>query len=205
MALLRTSLTFSKAFTAYMKEGCYDDPGWCFKAAVGNSLPSTFFSYPQEQLDDWQLQSVLDTIAGFAPPSPSDVLANFQQDAVASSSLSGRQHASPSDGVPRTHNLHHRFEAVHLRHLRQDPLEQRDLTAMQRSILQGYTDGFATGKMFAVKGKLSKLGFIGQYISDKIALLGPSVIPPGTEANYRKFFVRGLRDVEGLIKFALHS
>jgi len=29
---------------AYKKESCDDDPGWCFKKAVGTSLPSTFKS-----------------------------------------------------------------------------------------------------------------------------------------------------------------
>jgi glucan 1,3-beta-glucosidase len=194
-----------RLFAAYFKEGCYGDPGWCFKAAVGTSLPSTFWSYPQRHMDDSQLQSILDTIADTDPPPPSDVLAKFQQNAAAASFLSAQLHASPSDGVPRTHDLHHRFEAIHLRQLMQDPFEQRDLTSTQRSILQGYADGFATGKMFAVKGKLSKVGFVGQYMFDNIALLGPSVVAPGTEAVYRKAFVRGLGDVEEIVKSVLHD
>ena len=32
--------------TGYRTEGCDDDPNWCFRSAVGSSLPSTFFSYP---------------------------------------------------------------------------------------------------------------------------------------------------------------
>ena len=185
-----------------MKEGCDDDPGWCFKAAVGKCLPRTFFSYSRQQLDDRQLQALIDTIANFAPPSSSDVLAKFSQDETGSS-LSGRQGPSPSESVPRARNLHHRFEAGHLRRLRQDPLVQWDLTAKQRSILQGYKDGFSTGNMFAVKGKLSKLGFAGQFIADKIASQGSSVIAPETEPDYHKGFVWGLGDVENSIKSVL--
>lgn len=192
-------------FAAYLKEECDGDPGWCFKAAVGNSLPSTFWSYPREHIDDSQLQYILDTIAHMTPPSPTDVLAKCQQDAATSSSLYGR-HTSLSDGMLQTHNLHHhRFEAIHLRQLRQEPLEQQDWTATQRSILRGYTDGFAAGQTFAVEGKLSKLGFVGQYISDNIAKLGSSVIAPGTEVDYSKGFIRGLRDMERSVKSVLHS
>ncbi|KAI5124592.1 hypothetical protein M0805_003109 [Coniferiporia weirii] len=32
-------------FWSYMKEGCDTDPDWCFKNAVGNTLPPLFFSY----------------------------------------------------------------------------------------------------------------------------------------------------------------
>lgn len=34
------------AFWSYYMEDCQDNGGWCFKQAVGNSLPATFFSYP---------------------------------------------------------------------------------------------------------------------------------------------------------------
>jgi len=36
-------------FPAYKKEQCKNDPDWCFIAAVGRRLPSTFFSYPPVQ------------------------------------------------------------------------------------------------------------------------------------------------------------
>lgn len=32
-------------FWSYKKENCDEDPSWCFREAVGNALPSTFFSY----------------------------------------------------------------------------------------------------------------------------------------------------------------
>lgn len=34
------------SFWSYYMEDCRDNGGWCFKQAVGNSLPATFFSYP---------------------------------------------------------------------------------------------------------------------------------------------------------------
>ena len=51
----------------------------------------------------------------------------------------------------------------------------------------------------SVEGKMSRLGFIGQFIND---IIGPSVIAPGTETDYHKAFVQGLGDVENLIKSA---
>lgn len=35
------------AFWSYYLEDCATDDGWCFKKAVGNSLPSTFFSFSE--------------------------------------------------------------------------------------------------------------------------------------------------------------
>jgi glucan 1,3-beta-glucosidase len=34
------------AFWSYYMEDCADNGGWCFKEAVGKSLPASFFSYP---------------------------------------------------------------------------------------------------------------------------------------------------------------
>ena len=191
--------TLNKAFAAHVKEECDDDPGWCFKAAVGTSLASTFFSYRRGQMDDWQSQSSMDTVANMTSPSDSDVLAKLQQDARASP---GGQRASLSEDSPRTRELRHRFEAIRLRHRNQDPF-QRDWTSIQRSMLQGYIKGFDTGKTFALKGGFSKLGFIEQYILDNIAQESPSVI--GLEVHYRRGFVRGLQDVEEMVQFVFSA
>lgn len=46
-------LTFAKAtyfFTAYMKEDCDSDTGWCFKAALGKTLP--LLSYAKSHSQD---------------------------------------------------------------------------------------------------------------------------------------------------------
>ena len=38
----RNSTTLADFLTAYKKESCDSDPGWCFKKAVGTCLPSSF-------------------------------------------------------------------------------------------------------------------------------------------------------------------
>lgn len=68
--------------------------------------------------------------------------------------------------------------------------------------VRGYSDGFLTAKIFAAHG-LSKLGFVDQYVYDSIAVLGPELIPPGTEGSYREGFVKGLRDAEGIVRAAV--
>ena len=39
------NLTSGWAFWSYTKENCDSDLDWCFKNAIGNTLPSTFFSF----------------------------------------------------------------------------------------------------------------------------------------------------------------
>lgn len=46
-AFCAAALRPTQSLVAYNKEGCKDDPGWCFKDAVGNSLPESFHSYGQ--------------------------------------------------------------------------------------------------------------------------------------------------------------
>src|ERR1700679_309017 len=64
---------------AYKKEGCADDPGWCFKDAVGNSLPASFHSYGQpSETDSAQPQSA-DLYPNMQLPSVADILASAQK------------------------------------------------------------------------------------------------------------------------------
>jgi len=67
------------------------------------------------------------------------------------------------------------------------------MTAAQRAITKGYSDGFLTAKIFAMY-HMSKLGFIGQYIEDSLTALGPTVIAEGTGEIYRVWFLRGMQD-----------
>lgn len=71
----------------------------------------------------------------------------------------------------------------------------------QSSLSKGYSDGFVTARIFSLYG-LSKLGFIGQYIADSLAMLG-TAIPPGTEDAYRSGFVQGLADGETAVAASL--
>lgn len=45
-----TNATAGWAFWSYKTENCDSDPNWCFTGAVGNSLPSTFHSYPNSSV-----------------------------------------------------------------------------------------------------------------------------------------------------------
>lgn len=69
----------------------------------------------------------------------------------------------------------------------------------QRVASKGYSDGYLTAKIFAQYGT-SKLGFIGQYIHDSIATLGPTVVPPTTEDLYSDRFMKGLRAGEDAVR-----
>ncbi|EAU88084.2 cytoplasm protein [Coprinopsis cinerea okayama7 len=47
------------SFWSYTKEECDNDPGWCFKSAVGTVLPTKFFSYHHQQPE-----SIQNSVAG---------------------------------------------------------------------------------------------------------------------------------------------
>lgn len=50
------------------------DQGWCFKSAVGKSLPDTFYSYGKPPpADSGQLQRAYAGVAGMTVPSQSDI------------------------------------------------------------------------------------------------------------------------------------
>ncbi|KAH8833859.1 glycoside hydrolase [Flagelloscypha sp. PMI_526] len=68
-------------FWSYTKEDCEHDPGWCFKAAVGRSLPSSFFVYPQQRhaivtLDSFT--SRLDTLSSLSATAYDDSQKTFE-------------------------------------------------------------------------------------------------------------------------------
>ncbi|KZT68201.1 glycoside hydrolase family 5 protein [Daedalea quercina L-15889] len=204
-----TNTTAGWGFWAYNKEDCSDDPGWCFKAAVGNSLPSTFFTYGQGPLTDpGQLPSLAELMGDMTAPPSSVVLASAQSSPTNESSMPGSDDAQAS-GTPSVISRRWRSRTRDLtswrRHL--SPLSSRrahkrdydnGMSPEQRAIAKGYSDGFFTAKIFAQYG-MSKLGFTGQYMNDSIAALGPSVIKPGTEGNYQEWFLKGLQDGENIV------
>ena len=83
------------------------------------------------------------------------------------------------------------------------------MTPAERSIARGYADGFSTAKVFASNG-LSKLGFVGQYISDSYEELlkddsnGMSKEDPERDL-YSTWFLTGLRDAEAQITAFLNG
>lgn len=76
------------------------------------------------------------------------------------------------------------------------------VSAQQKSTLKGYMDGFLTARIFSLYS-LSKLGFVGQYIADSLAALGPGTIAPGTESFYESGFMQGLANGEAVVYASL--
>ncbi|KAH9934661.1 glycoside hydrolase superfamily [Fomitopsis serialis] len=196
-------------FWAYNKEDCSDDPGWCFKAAVGNSLPATFFSYGQGPLTDPnQLPSLADLMGDMSAPPASVVLASAQSSPTNASSMAMNDVQSTSTPSITERRWHSRGRTRDPTSWRRHSswsnrrAHKRDYDAgmspEQRAIAKGYSDGFFTAKIFAQYG-MSKLGFTGQYMNDSIAKLGPGIIKPGTEGNYQEWFMKGLQDGENIV------
>ncbi|KAH9945964.1 glycoside hydrolase [Epithele typhae] len=161
------------AFWAYTKEQCMDDPGWCFRAAAGSSLPASFFSYGEASMNhrtDFSAIRVWDDYGA----SPEPVMVAVSGDG-----------SSYSRSRPFRPNLRRRG----------DPhgLDQTEL-----AVARGYSDGLATANLFAEHG-MSKLGFTGQYMNDSIARLGAHIIAPGAEDHYRRWFLEGLAEGEVLV------
>ncbi|THH18479.1 hypothetical protein EW146_g2512 [Bondarzewia mesenterica] len=181
-----TDATAGWAFWSYRKEECDNDPGWCFIAAVGRELPSSFFSYGRGPVTNpAQLQNLTDmgvdasgfssaVQAAFATPTAFFQSASDQSPSFSSSSQDPS--FTKRDGTPS------------------------DLAAIQRSIFKGYSDGYLTAKIFALHG-LSRLGFVGQYIEDSLRTLQSNVVvAPGTEDFYRTWFIQGLGDGEAVVR-----
>ncbi|KAH8117362.1 glycoside hydrolase superfamily [Phellopilus nigrolimitatus] len=61
-------------FWSYMKEGCDTDLDWCFKNAVGKTLPSSFFSYNSSLTSPSKSASFVKAVAEMDLPSMKEVL-----------------------------------------------------------------------------------------------------------------------------------
>ncbi|CCL98443.1 uncharacterized protein FIBRA_00440 [Fibroporia radiculosa] len=210
-----TNATAGWGFWSYDKEDCSDDPGWCFKAAVGNSLPSTFFSYGQGPLTSpAQLPNLTDLMGDMNAPSAAIIASSQASSTPSYDAASPIQQGEDPDITPalmhrrswlrnqRPAGSSWRNKPESLLALQTYKRRQIDgatgMSPAQRSIARGYSDGFLTAKIFALYG-MSKLGFIGQYTNDSIAKLGPSVVKPGTEGQYQEWFLQGLRDGENIV------
>lgn len=195
-----------------MKEGCDTDLDWCFKNAVNKTLPATFFSYGQDSMASSSLKLSIDrAVAQMQLPAMNEVL---QQAADASPGCTADQCPLPArraKKVKRSFGSNaHRYSSIHARQSLHSTIARRkrdvsgipqDLTAEERSITKGYSDGYLTAKIFAQYG-MSRLGFRGQYTADSIRVLGPNVVAPGTETFYTNWFERGLSDAESLVSAA---
>ncbi|KAJ7285959.1 glycoside hydrolase superfamily [Mycena rebaudengoi] len=195
-----STTTSGWSFWSYKKEDCDSDPGWCFIAAVGTSIPATFFSYGKNG-NPAQMQSIRSFVD--LPPI-SDVLSRAEE----TPPRSGKVKKSTAGFSPsRELNLRrsispfkNRLSAIHLR--RSKSQSGINMTAEQQSTTKGYSDGFLTALLFA-DCNMSKLGFVAQYTTDNIKALGPAVIKPGTEKLYHYWFKKGLADSEAGIRASL--
>ncbi|KAG6853441.1 hypothetical protein C0991_004366 [Blastosporella zonata] len=181
------------SFWSYVKENCEDDLGWCFKAAVGKSLPATFFSYDNTPTNPQRVKEMSSLIANMTFPSESEILGGqATNDRSAEPSVdkdAGEAHSRRFVQVaPRT-----RFDAIHRRNHAND----ESLTPAQRSTVKGYTDGFSTCHKFACS--FAKLGFIGQWVLDNM----PKDLEAGTEQDYRDGFGQGLMECQKRVGAAL--
>ncbi|KAF8308871.1 glycoside hydrolase [Clavulina sp. PMI_390] len=171
------------AFWSYYMEDCQDNGGWCFKQAVNNSLPPTFFSYP--------------TIAS-APRDPLAPLGDAMSYTLANLSASApisqivQLALMPNDADHPTQGT--------------SPFNRLDsITANQAAIARGYQDGFTTSKIFAQYG-MSRLGFKGQYIADSaVELVQAQVIGDEDQSIYGTWFKRGLSDGEAQVIAAISN
>ncbi|KAJ7489827.1 glycoside hydrolase [Mycena galericulata] len=176
------------SFWAYKKEGCDSDPGWCFTAAVGTTLPSNFSPY-RSNCNSPSSRSLLDL------PPRSDVLSR-STGSLLPSPPTNRSAMLPRDwNVKRsTPPFRHRLAAIYHRRSKRDTGN----AAEQQSNTKGYSDGWLAARLFC-ECDGSILGFVGQYILDSIKALGPEVIRPGTESYYSEGFYRGLSDGEASV------
>ncbi|PPQ67653.1 hypothetical protein CVT25_012681 [Psilocybe cyanescens] len=176
---------FNVLLTAYKTEDCDDDPGWCFKAAVGKTLPDNFFSYNKTKSIKAENNLVKNTSDLLIPTVSANILNLVQQVGLFAmdrrTSEDSLQYAGPRTG--------HRFNAIH--HHRDIQNVHSD-EAMKNSSLRGYSDGLTTAKVFAAYN-MSRLGFMGQFMEDAIRVAGPTLIVQGTEDDYSSAFIQGLR------------
>ncbi|KAF8546974.1 glycoside hydrolase [Imleria badia] len=137
-----TNMSAGWSFWSYNKEGCDTDQGWCFKAAVGKSLPNTFFSYAKPPpTDAAALQRAYAAVASMTvPESQSDILKRLQNSPTMAQGLNG---TTPWNMT----------------------------AAQQASSIDGYSDGHQTAKIFTQYG-WSRLGFVEQYIRDSLNAMG---------------------------------
>ncbi|WWD19743.1 hypothetical protein CI109_104207 [Kwoniella shandongensis] len=88
-----TNATAGYSFWSYKTEGCPSDVNWCFTSAVGNTLPSTFFSYPN---------TTIQAINGGSPSSQSSDATSGNDGSNSDTSFLSFGTSSPSDGSEYT-------------------------------------------------------------------------------------------------------
>ncbi len=157
---------------------------------MGKGLPSSFNSKTRRS-----------TSGHFSGRANDDAMGNLVVDRKAKCLLKKRRH-QPPDQITVSHRSilaprrHQRSGVIHQRNSQSDQSPQsEDTDPTQKSFSKGHLDGLSTAKTFASYNN-SRLGFLGQFMQDTIGALGPSVIAPGTEENYKQGFIQGLAEGE---------
>lgn len=184
---------------AYRKEDCDQDPGWCFKAAVGRALPPTFHSYGQTSKTALSTSDILSLFPDSRLPVTNGLMAKVKS---MTEPLWPKSHRRE---LPAYLSDFHPFDVFyHLVMLGKKRNEPPVNTSTTDTVaVKGHSDGLMTAKIFALMDS-SKLGFVDQYVNDSIAALGPDVVDANSRQAYRDAFLQGLAEGESNIKTMLH-
>lgn len=183
---------------AYKKEDCDQDPGWCFKAAVGRALPEQFFSYDQTSKAALSTGDITSLFPDSRLPVATGLMAKIKSVAEPLWPKSHRRE------LPVYLSGLHPFDVFyHLVGKKRN--EQAVTTSVADTVTtKGHSDGLMTAKIFALMDS-SKLGFVDQYVNDSIAALGPDVIDASSHQVYRDAFLQGLAEGESNVKTMFHA
>ena len=183
---------------AYKKEDCDEDPGWCFKAAVGNALPPTFFSYGQTSKTTLSTSNITYLFPDSRLPVATGVMARIKS---VTGPLWPKSHKRE---LPVYHPGLHPFDVFY--HLVLSGRKRSEPSANPSTddgvATKGHSDGLMTAKIFALVD-FSKLGFIDQYVNDSIAALGPDIVDVKSQQVYRDAFLQGLAEGEANVRTML--
>ena len=183
---------------AYKKEDCDQDPGWCFKAAVGRALPPTFFSYGQTSKTRLSTGDIAYLFPDSHLPAATGVMARIKSVTGPLWPKSHRRELPAYHPGFRPFDVFYRLAMSGMKRGEQ-PVNP---SAADAVATKGHSDGLMTARIFALVD-LSRLGFIDQYMNDSIAALGPDVVDVKFQQAYRDAFLRGLAEGEANVRTML--
>ena len=186
--------------TAYRKEDCDEDPGWCFKAAVGRALPKTFFSYGQTSKTTLSTSDIMTLFPDSHLPVTTGLMAKIKSVTGPLWPKSHKRELPVYLSGFRPFDVF--YHLVMLGRKRNEP--PIDISATDTVAAKGHSDGLMTAKIFALMDS-SKLGFVDQYVNDSIAALGSDVVDANSHQAYRDAFLQGLAEGESNVKTMLHA
>lgn len=186
--------------TAYKKEDCDRDPGWCFKNAVGRALPNDFFPYGQSSKKTLSTSDIASLFPDSRLPVMGGLVARIKS---ATEPLWPKSHKRELPVyLPGFHPFDVFYHLVTSARKRNEP--PVNISATDTAAAKGHSDGLMTAKIFALMDS-SKLGFVDQYVNDSIAALGPGVVDANSRQAYRDAFLRGLAEGEANVKSMLQA